>query len=117
MKDVSVRAVRSLSSVSASRWYVQRGVAIEEALRLQMETNRLYRHNRPILGTHDMVRAEGVPDHQVRLFQRPILLDVGRKLVAPLLLVRVVSSRVALRRVVGRHPEMSVCEASALPLR
>ena len=81
-----------------------------------METDRLYWHNGPILGTHNVVGAKGVPDDQVRLFQRPILLDVDRQAVASLLLVRVFSSRESLRGVVGSSPEMSACEASSLPL-
>lgn len=114
--SISIISILRTVTVFHVRWYVQRGVAVEKTHGLQMKTDRFHRHDGPILGTHNVVGAEGVPDYQVRLFQGPILFDVGRKPVAPLLLVRVVSSRIALRRVVGRDPEMRTCEATPLPL-
>src|SRR5579884_4393482 len=98
-------------------WHVEGGVAIEKACRFEVEADALYRHNRPVFGAHDMVGAEGVPDNQVGLLQRAVLLDVGRQAIAARLLIRVVTGGVALRRVVGRYPEMGAREAAALPLR
>ena len=98
------------------RWNVECGIAIEETNWFQGKADHLRWHHWPILGPHNMVGPEGIPDHHVTIHQRTILRRIHRQPSTSLLLVRIVSRRVALLRIIGRHPQMVSDKAPALPL-
>src|SRR3712207_8339173 len=55
------------------------GVAVEEAHGLEVEADVADRHDRPVLGAHDVMGAEGVPDDHVLVLEGPVGLDEDRK--------------------------------------
>ena len=56
------------------RWrgYVECGVPIEEAGWLEGEADVVAGHDRPVLGPRQVRHAEGVPEHDVGVDQRPV---------------------------------------------
>ena len=86
--------------------HVEPWIAVEEAPRLQAESCSLHRHHRPVLGSHDVVHPDRVPEHDVGLLQRTIRRNPTRHPLSRLTLRREVASGVALRRLICRHPEL-----------
>ena len=68
----------------------------EEAVRLEREADVRRRHHRVILRPRDVRVAEGVPEHDVGVLDRPVLLGPARQAVAAPALVRVVAGAVLL---------------------
>src|SRR3954469_14768827 len=85
---------------------VERGVALEEADRLELEAGAVDGHDRPVLGTGHVGQAEGVPDHDVGPDEVAVGRDVLGEPRAALVLVDEVARRVPLRRVVGGDPQV-----------
>src|SRR5215472_15984333 len=52
--------------------HVQGRVGAEEAERPEGEVDPLNRHDRPVLGPRDVMAAEGVPQHDVGVLDRPV---------------------------------------------
>src|SRR5436190_2225312 len=71
-------------------------VVVEEPGRTQREPDSDHGHDRPVLGTDDVLRAERVPDDEVGVLERPVWLDVLRQSGAAGVLVRVLARRVHL---------------------
>src|SRR5579883_2704436 len=102
-----VLAVRAM--VSEQR-HVERGVAVEEADRPQVEADVAAGHHWPILGAGHMVGHEAVPDHQVGVLQRPVRLLVAGKPIATGMLVHIVPGREQLQWVVSGDPQVASAE-------
>ena len=98
-------------------WDIEGWVAIEEAGGFEGEADGFDRHNRPVFGAHHVIGAHRIPDHDISLLQRAVLLHIRRQAVASRLLVGIVTGCIPLCWIVGRHPEMVPDEAAALPLR
>src|ERR1700758_888982 len=71
---------------SMRRGHVQRGVAVEEARRLEPERDRVRGHDRPVLRPGDVVDAEHVPQDHVGPGDRPVLPGPGGQALVPLAL-------------------------------
>ena len=63
------------AGVTRLRRHVQRGIAVEEAERLEPERHRVHRHDRPVLRPGDVVEPEHVPEHHVGVDQRLVVGD------------------------------------------
>src|SRR5215472_1205872 len=107
----SVMAVWMLALLADG--HVEPRVAVEEAERLELEPDVHDRHHRPVLGPHDVVGAEDVPDDQVRVLQVPVGGHVSRQAVSARVLVGVVAGREVLIPVIRRDPEVPGGEARA----
>src|SRR5256886_1536396 len=94
---------------------VSSGIVIKKSVRYQPEASWVNCHNRPLLRARDMGHAERVPDHNVAVLKRPVRAYPDRQTVIPAALVRIETSCVQLRRVVGGGPKMCIDEAGALP--
>jgi hypothetical protein len=90
---------------------IDRGVAIEEVERPQVERVPQRRHHRQILGPHEVMQADVGPHHEILLADRPILLDPrGQPGAIARIAAGIVARRVAFLRIVTRHPEVVVEE-------
>jgi hypothetical protein len=90
---------------------VEAGVAIEEADGLEHEADRGHWHHRPVLGPDDMVRAEGVPDDEIGVLERGVVLHVARQPGPARMLIRLLARRVPLSGIVAGHPHVLGHEA------
>jgi hypothetical protein len=99
------------------RRHVKCGIAIEEPAGLQMEADVGDRHDRPVLRTSHVVGTERVPEDDVLVPQRAVLLDVLRQARTAPALIGVVACCVPLARRVLRHPHMMGDETGALQRR
>src|SRR5271166_4144262 len=82
-----VRSHRRLrSGVPAARAgisaHVQGGVAVEEVVGHEAEAGSAHRHYRPLLGASGMRQAHRVPQHNVGVDQRLVVVGVARQAVA-----------------------------------
>ena len=64
---------------------------VEEPRRLQHEFDAVGRHDRPVLGSGDVVTAQGVPEHDVGVLDRAVGLRAGGESGAAAVLVRVIA--------------------------
>src|ERR1700716_149996 len=85
---------------------VEHGVSVEESDWLQVHAYPGHWHDRPVLWPHNVMCAEVVPDTQVDIGQRPVFPGVGGKPIAARVLRHVLARGEALRRVIGRRPQM-----------
>ena len=74
------------------------------------------RQHRPILRPDHVIKSNRVPEHNIRILDRPIGLGPSGKAVIPFALVRVHPPGIALLQIIRGNPEMIVGEAST-PLR
>src|ERR1043166_221018 len=100
-------------AVVSGRGDVEGRVAVEESGRLEREPRVGDGRDRPIFGADDVMDAEAVPEHDVRVHQSTIRLHPRRQPGAARMLVGVVAGGMALARLVACDPEMVADEASA----
>ena len=72
---------------------VEGGIAVEETVGPELESDAGDRHHRPVLGAHHMVSGERVPEHQIGVLQRAVGRGPGRQAVPAGMLVGVVARR------------------------
>src|ERR1700678_396692 len=87
-------------AVPGRRGYVERGVAVEEAARLQHEAGPGDRHHRPVLQPDDVRRPERVPHDDVLAVDVPVACDVAGQPAAGVL-VHEIAGRIPLRGVIA----------------
>ena len=87
-----------------SRRDIESWVLGEESGGVKREPSGDHRLDREILGTGNMVQAEAVPDHDIRIDQRPVRGSPGRQPVAAAALVGIAAGRVNLVGMIGRNP-------------
>ena len=94
--------LRGLTAVPVRRraGHVERGVTVEEARGLEHEADRGHRHHRPVLGPHDVMRAERVPEHTSVSSSGASCRTSGRQARPARVLVRILARGIALARVV-----------------
>src|SRR6266536_988621 len=85
--------------------HVERGIAVEEADRLEPERDRVDGHHRPVLWPGDVVDAEHVPQHHVGVLDRPVPRGPDGQALIALALRAELTARPALVRMVGGDPE------------
>src|ERR1043166_800744 len=98
-------------AVVSGRGDVEGRVAVEESGRLEREPRVGDGRDRPIFGADDVMDAEAVPEHDVRVHQSTIRLHPRRQTGAAGMLIRVVARGVTLACLVARDPEMVAGEA------
>jgi len=86
--------------------YVEGGVAVEETVGPELEPDAGDRHHRPVFRAHDVVSGEGVPEHQVGVFQRAVGRGPGRQAVPAGVLVGVFPGREPLVGVIRGDPQV-----------
>ena len=96
---------------------IESRIPYEKSGGLQSEAKHIHRHNRPVLGPHDMVGSKGVPHDEIGSHERALLLYVHWQAISTPLLVWVVSSSIALSWVIRGDPEVVAYKTSSLPLR
>src|SRR6266487_1134652 len=60
---------------------VEGGIAVEETVGPELESDAGDRHHRPVLGAHHVVSGERVPEHQVGVLQPAVGRGPGRQAV------------------------------------
>src|SRR5207244_3396316 len=93
------------------RRHVVGRVLREKAVWLEHETDVRGWHHGIVLRPWKVRVAEGVPQHDVCVDQRPVLFGPARQTVAALALVRIVARSVALALLERRYPNVIVDEA------
>ena len=86
----------------------------EESDRLEMETYPLNRHDRPIFDPRNVVRSEGVPEHDVSVLERTISRRPLWKSGSAFMLEGVIARWILFSLIIRRNPQVAVHEASAL---
>lgn len=81
-------------------------VEIEEIDRLEHEPDVRHGHHRPVFAAGDVVVVEGVPHHQVSIFNRFVGLGpLGQPLTA-CVLIGIIARREVFIWIEGRHPKV-----------
>ena len=87
---------------------------MKEAKRGKLESGTMHRHHRPILSSGNVMHPYRVPEHHVGVLDRAVGLSPCRKSCSTSMLVRIVSGRVTLRRVIRSGPQVFGSEGSTL---
>src|SRR3989442_515865 len=94
--------------------HVEGGVPLEEPHGLEREPDGCNRHHRPVLRPRYVVMAERIPDNDVPIIDRAVGARPLRQAGAAGMQIGVLTGRVALVRLIRRHPQVFADEACTL---
>ena len=97
-------SVDATAQVTVGRRNIESWILVKEAGGVKRKTGRDNGLDREILGAGNMVQAKAVPDHNIRIDQRPIRSRPGRQPVATSALVGLIAGRENLVGMIGRNP-------------
>ena len=108
-------SVDAAAHAAGSRRNIESRILGEEARRMKGEARRDNGLNRKILGARNVVQTKAVPDHDVRIDQRPIGSSPRGQTVPTATLVGVAAGGINLVGMIGGDPELPGHEGSASP--
>src|SRR5579859_853454 len=110
----SARGMGATTRRVLHRGQIDHRVLIEEAGRRQGKPAHYAGLYGMILRPRQMMDPEAMPEHNIRVFDRPVFGSPGRQTIVSRRLIHKLACRIALRRSVRRHPQLVLKEAAAL---